>query len=336
MTGPIEKVLDALRSAGCEPKPTGKAWASRCPAHDDHNPSLSTTEGKDGRALIRCHAGCSTVDVVAALGLTMANLMPEHSQTGNCSAKRWAAPRTYPTARDAVADLERRRGPRSCLWTYHDAEGEPVGVVVRWDRPGDGKDYRPISRNGSGWSIGGMAEPRPLYHLPDLLRSEERVYVGEGEKVADAIRSLGLTATTSPHGSKSPQKTDWTPLAGKDVGILSDNDDSGRKYAETVAAILAKLRPIPVVRIVELPDLPPGGDMVEFIAARRAAGLNDEAIRAEIEALTDAVPVFEPTTDESQSIEEGSVDLRVLHQAGHPSRRHRPLLRLWGCCRDSG
>jgi len=51
--------------------------------------------------------------------------------------------------------------------------------------------------------------------------------------------------------------------------------------------LLAKLTPAPVIKVVELPGLPAGGDVVEFIAARRAAGLDDAAIAAEIEALAD-------------------------------------------------
>jgi hypothetical protein len=35
-----------------------------CPAHDDRAPSLSISEGDDGRTLLKCHAGCSTADIV--------------------------------------------------------------------------------------------------------------------------------------------------------------------------------------------------------------------------------------------------------------------------------
>jgi len=48
-----------------------------CPAHDDHNPSLSVSLGQDGRILIHCFAGCRPEDVVAALGLKMSDLFPE-------------------------------------------------------------------------------------------------------------------------------------------------------------------------------------------------------------------------------------------------------------------
>lgn len=44
-----------------------------CPAHNDNTPSLSFTV-KDGRALIRCMAGCSFEKVLAACGLNTADL----------------------------------------------------------------------------------------------------------------------------------------------------------------------------------------------------------------------------------------------------------------------
>ena len=69
------------------------------------------------------------------------------------------------------------------------------------------------------WFVGGMPEPRPLYRLHDLPVSE-RVYIAEGEKAVDAARSIGLIATTSAHGANSPSKTDWTPLADKEVVTL--------------------------------------------------------------------------------------------------------------------
>lgn len=81
------------------------------------------------------------------------------------------------------------------------------------------------------------------------------------------MRSLGFVATTSAHGAKSPQKTAWSPLAGRDVIILPDNDDAGGAYAEEVSQLLSRLNPAPQVRIVELPELPEHGDIVEFVAA---------------------------------------------------------------------
>jgi len=46
-------------------------WISKCPAHDDHQASLSISTGDDGRILLKCFAGCATSDIVKALGLEM-------------------------------------------------------------------------------------------------------------------------------------------------------------------------------------------------------------------------------------------------------------------------
>ncbi len=287
---PIELLLSKLPDV----KRNSQGWQARCPAHDDRRPSLSIAKGDDGRVLVRCHAGCTTEAVVSALGMSMRDLMPEHEDGSKPAARRGRkpAPKTYPTARAAVAELERRHGKRSAMWTYRDAKGEPVGVIVRWDRPGAGKDIRPVSRASNGWIIGGMPTPKPLYCLPALAKAK-RVFVVEGEKACDAVRSLGLTATTSPHGSNSPGTADWSPLAGKECVILPDNDDAGKGYADDVTAILGELSPSPWIKVVTLPDLPLGGDMVEYIAARRAAGSGNAAIRAEVEALVDAAAPIE-------------------------------------------
>lgn len=50
---------------------TGKAQCI-CPAHADREASLTLTDGND-RALIKCHAGCSTEEVVIAAGLKMSD-----------------------------------------------------------------------------------------------------------------------------------------------------------------------------------------------------------------------------------------------------------------------
>ena len=70
-SAPVELVLSRVDGV----KATGSGhWDARCPAHDDHRQSLSVTEGDDGRVLLRCHAGCPTESVVAAMDLTMADL----------------------------------------------------------------------------------------------------------------------------------------------------------------------------------------------------------------------------------------------------------------------
>lgn len=285
---PVELLLSKLPGA----RKAGKGWSARCPAHEDRKASLSISTGDDGAALVKCHAGCDTSAILSAVGLKLSDLFaPTTGARPSTNAKLASTGRTFTTANEAVAELERKHGKRSALWTYHNASGEPVGVVVRWDKP-CGKDYRPVSRHADGWRIGAMPDPRPLYGLPRLTNAK-LVIVCEGEKAADAARSLGFIATTSAGGSQAASKADWRPLAGKEVWILPDNDAPGRKYAEAVTGILAKLTPAPVVRIVELPGLPDKGDIVDWIDAQGEAAEPD-SMRAEIEALAQVVAPWRP------------------------------------------
>jgi hypothetical protein len=57
-------------------KKTGNGWTAKCPAHLDGSPSLSISEGSDGRTLLHCHAGCTPQAICTARGLTLADLFP--------------------------------------------------------------------------------------------------------------------------------------------------------------------------------------------------------------------------------------------------------------------
>jgi DNA primase len=70
---PAELLLSRLEGM----KRTGRGWIAKCPAHKDGSPSLSISEGDDGRVLLRCFAGCSAAAVVSAIGLQLADLFPE-------------------------------------------------------------------------------------------------------------------------------------------------------------------------------------------------------------------------------------------------------------------
>lgn len=329
MSATVDRVLSALRNHGHKPKRAGAGWCCRCPAHDDRNPSLSIHAGDDGRALVNCHAGCTVDAVCGAIGLRPADLFSDDPSRRNGRGPKTrrrshgdettrkpargedsdtvasdATPsggRTFPTARDAVAELERRHGPRSTIWTYHDAGGEPVGLTFRRDKPGRGKIVRHVWRtaDGRGWVLEGGPKPHPLLYLPDLVATPagSRVYVTEGEKAADAARAIGLAATTSAGGAERARGSDWSPVAGREVVILPDHDDAGERYADDVArlATAAGAKSVRVVRLVELwAGMPEGGDMADLVEHR---GGDSEPIRAEVEALTDKTDADTVTPD---------------------------------------
>ena len=51
-------------------------YSARCPAHDDRTASLSVSTGQDGKILLHCHAGCTTPDILTAIGLEPKDLFP--------------------------------------------------------------------------------------------------------------------------------------------------------------------------------------------------------------------------------------------------------------------
>jgi len=196
----------------------------------------------------------------------------------------------FSTLDDAVTSIERLLKMRVTRRdVYHDRDGAEYFVVVRFDGAGK-KEFRPFFRSGSGWAVKDPPGKPPLFRLPDLIaRPGGRVFIVEGEKCACELETLKILVTTSAHGAKSADKTDWQPLAGREVVILPDNDKGGREYAQTVAGILSRLSPPAQICIVELPGLPPKGDCVDWLDARDAR--TPEEIRAELFGLVKSAAI---------------------------------------------
>lgn len=98
---PAEKLLDRLDAV----KETGPdRWTARCPAHDDRHPSLSVRELPDGTILVKCFPGCSAAEVVAAVGLSLADLFPQ--DTASSAPHRRRDPRAW-APMDALRCLSR-------------------------------------------------------------------------------------------------------------------------------------------------------------------------------------------------------------------------------------
>ena len=174
----------------------GNTGTARCPAHDDHNPSLSVSEGKDGKLLVHCHAGCGQTEVIEAL--TAQGLWPKHAdqpvQHASCSrGMSRAAPASASEPNFTHPDL----GKPSRTWEYRDQAGQVLGYVVRFDRPDGSKTFRPLTprRNSTGgdlWRRKGFDEPLPLFGLDQLsLRPDDPVLITEGEKAAEAAAHRG-------------------------------------------------------------------------------------------------------------------------------------------------
>ena len=120
-----------------------------------------------------------------------------------------------------------------------------------------------------------------------------------------------MVATTSAHGAQSPSKSDWSPLAGKDVVILPDHDGPGEKYAKAVVRILAQQNPRPRVKIIPLANfwkssapIPDGGDIAEWLAEGVPSLWTDVERCAELQRLADEAPEVEMNTEPEPKADE--------------------------------
>lgn len=236
----FEKILSGLKGV----KKAGSGFIALCPAHDDQHHSLSISQGQDGRVLLHCHTGCTTENIVSALGLSLRDLFPD----GN---------RTHSDRRDEIT------------YDYRNAAGELVYQVVRFE-PKDFRQRRPDGAGGWIWNMRGV-DPVP-YRLPQLVRvleAGELVFIVEGEKDADKLAALDLTATTNHGGAGKWRETHSKHFpVGTQVMILPDNDEPGRKHAQEVARQLAGCGC--QVKVVELPGLPEKGDVSDWLNAGRS------------------------------------------------------------------
>jgi hypothetical protein len=164
---------------------------------------------------------------------------------------------------------------------YLDANGELLKMVERIEfRDADGN---PVLKDGkrkkfrqkrpdpdrSGqwiWNVDGV--PAMPYRLPQLLEAIGGFYmvaIVEGEAKVDLLHTWNVPATCCAGGVKG-----WTAelaeyLRDANVVILPDNDDAGREYADAVGASLQGIAAS--VRVLELPSLPPKGDIIDWAKA---------------------------------------------------------------------
>ena len=197
----------------------GSGWMALCPAHDDRNPSLSLSDGENG-LLWYCHAGCSQDAVAAAL--REKGLLPSQSPNLGAPSSRSG----FSTPDELAAWLARKAGATVSRVDSYSSDFKEI----RLDGPA-GKTYRPIHRISGGWTTGDPPGKLPLYQIDKLPDDTEiPILIVEGPKCAEAARTLGFHATTSPHGAQSARKADWTPLRSKkNIVIWPDVDEPGRK-----------------------------------------------------------------------------------------------------------
>lgn len=244
----------------------GSEYVALCPFHKEKTPSFSVVPADDFYYCFGCGAGGNAIDFVMnhdgvsfpeavsrIAGGVAPSTFPVPAPAQKQEAEWQAVIPVPPDAPKPPDKFYRYRGDeRQVLtdpvrWTYRDQYGEVIGHVCRFELPEGGKDVLPQtycvnSETGElRWRWLSFPKPgRPIYGLDKLAdHPKAQVMVVEGEKAADAgqawFEACGVTRDQVvtvgwPGGGNAIRHVDWSPLAGRSVGLWPDADQ--KQYPE--------------------------------------------------------------------------------------------------------
>lgn len=159
-------------------------------------------------------------------------------------------------------------GSPANIYRYCGVGGGLSFCVLRFNLSDGNKEFRPLTlwRDQQGqqkWQMKAPPTSRPLYGLDQLhARPDAPVLVVEGEKSAIAAAQLfpSHVVVTTMNGAQSPEKSDLSPLMGRQVFIWPDNDEPGKKYAEAITSMIRQQSSAAPVSIMQPLVVSPGVD----------------------------------------------------------------------------
>ncbi len=250
---------------------TPNGWAALCPSHDDKKQSLSIKEF-DGKILLKCFAACDINNVVSALDIELKDLFcePKKTMTNNSfQSKKITA--VYP---------------------YADENGKLLYENVRFE-PKDFRQRR-FDENGKEiWNLNGNR--RVPYRLPELIEGVKQgaeIWLCEGEKDADNLRTLGFAATSFKNWKSEFNQY----LKSSHVCLIQDHDQAGIKQANDACKLLfgnaASLKTLDFFADEPLPEKH-GKDFSDWFESEKRNGLSTEKIAEKLCILTDNASVWQ-------------------------------------------
>lgn len=246
----------------------GGAWMARCPAHEDRAPSLSIADARDGKVLVRCHAGCDQHNVIAALRARGV------WDTDERRPIRFLRQPDRPLTAEPDSDAIKRTEAALAIWRgAQSAAGTPVETYIRSRRltipiprsirfhtglkhPSGGvwpamvalvthgTDGKPIAihrtflaRNGDGKA---PVDPVKMMLGPCRGGAVRLGPIGDGLMVGEGIETCLAAMQASGRSAWAALSTSGLralglPRAVREVIVLADGDDPGEAAAQDCA-----------------------------------------------------------------------------------------------------
>jgi hypothetical protein len=191
-------------------------WLSaKCPAHDDQKASLGlliTREQGHLKLAVHCHASCEPGKIYEAMGIQQYPVIHENY---------WDYLKT--DGRYSHTKLKKE------IFIGDNRASKRYSIGIRKSNSFNDYDFDKVFKKTEDI----------LYNLPQVLKETDDIYIVEGEKCADAIIELGLTATTACKGGGFWDSKFVESIShAKRIIIIPDNDDTGVLYLHKISKSL--------------------------------------------------------------------------------------------------
>jgi hypothetical protein len=244
---PVRQLLERLERV----ETRNGSYQALCPAHEEREPSLNLSEVEDGRALIKCFAGCTPERITAALGLQMNDLF-EHRNGSPARRRKPSSPPAQPPTRQHTpctlqAYAEAKALPAEFLGRLGLSEitysGSPAVRIPYFDQDGEETAVRirlalqkhPDRDDRFRWRRGSKPTLYGLWRLP-RIRNARYVVLVEGESDCHTLWHHGIESLGIPGASS--WKEEWTPHLESvpKVYVVVEPDEGGAALWERLAA----------------------------------------------------------------------------------------------------
>src|SRR5262245_13607453 len=264
----LQEILSRLNNV----RQSGDNFAARCPAHDDDNNSLSLTEAKDGKILIRCFAGCTFQRIVDALGLKASDFFPrkeKSSRPKNTATVGGVPLEQLAEAKKLPVDFLKELGLKDWKW-----KGKPAVCIPYLDQNNQVLIYRfRIALDGKGADKfrSRSGERLALYGLDSLTEIRQAGWVlvveGESDRWTSAYYKIPCLSV--------PGKNNWKPewkefFDGLDVYVYQE--PQAEIFSASIAKSLPDIRIIPAQEYKDVSDAHIAGvDLAAYIQSAKAS-----------------------------------------------------------------